>query len=386
MKEETTLTECEDHVLDKIIYVFNEQEPDYHEEEMIFSSNEGEGDEFVFHEEEVLIDIFNNLSIWDLPLLEYNIDSFSCFNMPRTHEAFQQAMMELSHSKESREYMEDLNICDMGSNREDDGSVLQDLNSMGRDEIEDTMENNCDKLKQHIGLVFSNDIREILVETISSIVYFVITARVLFAAMVSYHSNYWNGIFLHCNDLVKIKISVIHFALTARSLFASMVAHHDHYIHDLNQERSWQKRNCLCGKDDSWKLNEIDFREILTQDDKEYSSLIMWKLNKFYIKEVLTLNDGVDFRISFINKLKVWNCDPHTRNDGECHVMVFIPLSTLFISICSLLCENQRLIISHKKLIKTSYLRKEKALLEGGSPPTTPGGKNIFEEFNENLE
>jgi hypothetical protein len=67
-----------------------------------------------------------------------------------------------------------------------------------------------------------------------------------------------------------------------------MVAHHDHYIHDLNQERSWQKRNCLCGKHVSWKLNEIDFREILTQDDKRFSSLTMWKMDNFNIKEILS--------------------------------------------------------------------------------------------------
>jgi hypothetical protein len=199
--------------------------------------------------------------------------------MPRTHEAFQQAMSELSQSKKSRESkcesMEDFYLCGMGSNREDDGSVLQDLKSMGRDESEDTMENNFDKLKQHIGLVFSMDNCENLIRNITSLVYFVVTARDLFAVMVSYHSNYLSCKSLRDNVLTKFKVSVIHFALTARTLFAARVAHHDHDIHDWFQERSQKKQDCLSGKGIGWKTGVIDFREILTQDDGECSPLII---------------------------------------------------------------------------------------------------------------
>jgi hypothetical protein len=90
------------------------------------------------------------------------------------------------------------------------------------------------------------DIHEILVKNISYVVHSVITARVLFAAMVSYHDNYWNCRFLCCNNINKVPI--IHFALTARDLFASKVAHHDHHIYDWNHGRIWQKKkDCLCG-------------------------------------------------------------------------------------------------------------------------------------------
>jgi hypothetical protein len=338
-------------------YMIEDQEVDCHEEEIIFScDNDDDDDGFDWHESKVLINgIFTNTEIWNLPFLEHKYDININLNMPKTHKAFQQAISELSqpqpntlcrtsenhyktneylveNKSSSLEYSENSG---MGRNKESVRSVLPGRNSMGREETEDTSGN---QLIQHLQLVSSMDI-------------------------------------------LKFLVNAIHFASTARTLFAEKVSQHDNYIHDCNQDNIWLKIDFWCGKHVKWKMSVIDFREVLTKDDEEYSSWVMWKINKLYIKEVLTLNDRRNFGINFIIKLRMWNCDPHTRNDGECHVRVFIPLGTLFNPFCSLLCENQKVIISYKKLNKTSYLRNEKALLEGGSLPTTPGGKNIFEEL-----
>jgi hypothetical protein len=174
----------------------------------------------------------------------------------------------------------------------------------------------------HSRLIFPMDVREVLIKNNISLVYFTLTARILFAAMVSYHSNYQNCRVLHCNDLI------IHFALTARDLFASKVAHHDHHIYDWNHGRIWQKKkDCLCGNIVCWNLDMIEIREVLTQDDGEFYCLVKskmlyllvnWKLSIFHIKEILTHNHIEVFRI------RMWVYDPHTRNDGECYTLMFV--------------------------------------------------------------
>jgi hypothetical protein len=205
--------------------------------------------------------------------------------VPRTHEAFQQVMIELSQSKKSREEKEDnqetsstrdFNICGMGRNKEDDYVVIQDLHGTGRDESKDNLKP-----------VFPTNIHGIFFKSLIYLVYFVVTARVLFAVMVSYHSNYLNYKSQHGNSLIKLKVSVIHFALTARSLFAAWVSHHDNYISD------WNKRNCLFEKNVHWKVNILDFREVLINNDRKCFHLVKW----------------MD--------------DPHIRNDGECYAKVF---------------------------------------------------------------
>jgi hypothetical protein len=205
MEDASLMFESQDHVLNKIIYVYDDQEVDCHEEEIIFSCDNDDDDGFDWHEAKVLIDgIFNNIEIWNLPFLEHIYDINICLNMPKTHEAFQQAILELSkpQSKEPHETSEDhyklnenlienkssssdyTDFSGMGRNKEDGRFVLLGRNSMGREESD-------------LRLVFPMDI---------------------------------------CEILIKISSSVIHFASTARFLFAVRVSHHDNYIHDYNQD------------------------------------------------------------------------------------------------------------------------------------------------------
>jgi hypothetical protein len=117
---------------------------------------------------------------------------------------------------------------------------------------------------------------------------FAITARTIFATMVSHHNNYLKYLLFSWNSLLLILVSIILFALTARTLFAAKVAHHNHYIYDWLQEKIQKNRVYLCWKEVSWKKEMIDFREVLTQDDGEFDSLEMWKINSFYFKEILS--------------------------------------------------------------------------------------------------
>jgi hypothetical protein len=110
-----------------------------------------------------------------------------------------------------------------------------------------------------------------LIEIISSILYFTIFTRILFGVFV----NYWYYQFLRCNALVKFKVSVIHFALTARSLFAAMVSHHDNYIYHYISicwadtfERIWQYKFYLVDyffdQGVNWKVKTMDIPFAIT--------------------------------------------------------------------------------------------------------------------------
>jgi hypothetical protein len=210
--------------------------------------------------------------------------------MPKTHAAFQQALSELSEckhkvnevsrdqsKKEIPKFLDYSENCSMRRHKDYGGFVHPEISGMERDE----MGNNFDKFIHHLRLVLPMDLNKILLNII---------------------------------------LPVIHFAITARTLFAAMVSHHNNYNHECKKKKKDYYKETICV---SWKVNAIDFREVLTHDDGESFFLVKWKVKTFIIKEILTHNDGEDFSFSLISKLRMRHCDPHTRNDGVCHVKVF---------------------------------------------------------------
>jgi hypothetical protein len=290
--------ETKEDMLNETIYVFDDQKIDCNEDEIIFKPDEDDDESFDWHEDEEFIDIFHTSQIWNIPPLEYKDNNSSCIhiniNMPRTHAAFQQAFSKWSERKNKENevsrnqskkvilpFLDFSESCSIGRHKEENSLVYSESSGMERGGTEDIKENNYDKFIQHFRLVFLMDLYKILFNII---------------------------------------LPVIHFAITARALFAAMVSHHSNYTHEYNNNKQNYYKETMTV---SWKMNIIDFKEVLTHDDREHYYLVKWKENAFNIKEILTQNDGKDFRTSLISKLKIWNCASHTHNDGECHIRVF---------------------------------------------------------------
>ena len=139
---------------------------------------------------------------------------------------------------------------------------------------------------------------------------------------------------------------VIHFALTARGLFAVMVSYHTEYWKSkLSRESNVRCRKtthhlwyCTCQKNTSsvwWKGEPLDICERLVQNDGEHNNkrngvdASVWQQKQGHrleehnenhverrkvmmdIREILGINHDASTQLS---------SDTHKRNDGECYI------------------------------------------------------------------